>query len=426
MSTNSVIKHSYVCPLIMLFVFISSFLLEARAEGIAIYVSPSGNDSWTGNSLKRPLASIQKARDFIRVMKRQKGLTKPITVYLRGGIYELSESIVFTIEDSGTESCPISYTAYPGEEPVITRKNPDKGPYLNPLIIFEGDVESRKFIEYLIISGITFSGAEPLSARDRFDSDNNFINSPVIVLKYTHQCIFRNNKIKSFNTPAIQMTGDGNKIIGNYISDMVGGAIYAGGDNFIIKNNVIRDIHYGEKEMPGWGIYLDSATKNTTIENNIMVRVGICLYLRGGNEDISIENNVFAEPDLSLIKLSNPDDHNHENIKVLRNIFYYRKTDIDIFNISGQGSLPSVSDYNIFWNPVSCIWLNPVIWGIRQVSYFPEWQALGFDVHSIVKDPMFVDIVNDDYSLKPISPAFKMGFNSIDSPHLGSSIKRHK
>ena len=36
-------------------------------------------------------------------------------VWLRGGRYELSETLVFTPEDSGSADCPMIYAAYPGE-----------------------------------------------------------------------------------------------------------------------------------------------------------------------------------------------------------------------------------------------------------------------------------------------------------------------
>ncbi len=391
--------------------FIGVIPLEICAEELKYYVSPEGNDSWSGNTIEKPFATIQKARDVIRSAKKGEN---PVTVYLRGGKYHLSEPIIFTLDDSGTESYPVIYTAYAGEEPVITGSKLDNGLYLSQLVIFEGHPESEKYVEYISICGITFSGMGSLDTKEQPGFDSKTLYSSGINLKYVRHCIFKDNNIRSINTPAFQMTGDENIIIGNNIYDAVDGAICVQGNNFTIKNNVIHDIHAAGRENPGWGICLDSATRNATIENNIVIRAGVCLYLREENKDISIENNVFVNGDLSLIKLSNPKDQNHENIKISRNIFYYKKTDVDLFYISGDRSVPEISDNNIFWNPAGCIWLNPVIWGIRQASYFKEWQVLGFDTHSIVKDPLFIDIENDDYSLKPKSPAFKVGFQPID------------
>lgn len=109
----------------MLITFVIALLLcsiavMAGAGEIALYVSTGGNDSWAGDSIDRPFATIQKARDTIRAMKKKGQLTKPVTVYIRGGLYELDETIVFTLEDSGTKACPINYTAYKDEKPVIS------------------------------------------------------------------------------------------------------------------------------------------------------------------------------------------------------------------------------------------------------------------------------------------------------------------
>ncbi|MFC2112863.1 hypothetical protein ACFLTA_06295, partial [Bacteroidota bacterium] len=100
--------------------FIYSFSVLANTDEITFYVSPQGNDSWTGESIDKPFASIQRARDVIREMKGKTGLTNPVTVYIRGGLYELPETLVFKPEDSGTRTCPIQYIAYQDEKPVIS------------------------------------------------------------------------------------------------------------------------------------------------------------------------------------------------------------------------------------------------------------------------------------------------------------------
>jgi hypothetical protein len=43
-----------------------------------------------------------------------------------------------------------------------------------------------------------------------------------------------------------------------------------------------------------------------------------------------------------------------------------------------------------------------------------EWQALGFDRHSVFADPLFVDPENNDYRVKPDSPALKLGFENFE------------
>jgi hypothetical protein len=50
---------------------------------------------------------------------------------------------------------------------------------------------------------------------------------------------------------------------------------------------------------------------------------------------------------------------------------------------------------------------------------FNDWQKLGLDVHSQFADPLFVDPALGDISLKPESPALKLGFQPIDSRGVG-------
>lgn len=80
-----------------------------------LYVAPGGSDANTGTKTS-PLATISKARDIIRSLHS----SEPVTVYLRGGTYELTEPVVFTSQDSGTEQAPVTYCAYPGEQVVIS------------------------------------------------------------------------------------------------------------------------------------------------------------------------------------------------------------------------------------------------------------------------------------------------------------------
>ena len=47
------------------------------------------------------------------------------------------------------------------------------------------------------------------------------------------------------------------------------------------------------------------------------------------------------------------------------------------------------------------------------------WQALGMDHHSLIADPLFVNAAQDDYRLKPESPAFKLGFKPIPVEKIG-------
>ena len=92
----------------------------ANVDGVNFYVATNGDDSNSG-TIDFPFATVEKARDAIRELKVESGLPNGgVTVYIRGGTYQLTESLEFTEEDSGTEAAPIVYQEYPGEHAVLS------------------------------------------------------------------------------------------------------------------------------------------------------------------------------------------------------------------------------------------------------------------------------------------------------------------
>ena len=91
----------------------------ARAE-IRFYVAPSGSDAQNGTSPAQPFLTVQRAQQAVRELKQRGPLTEPVTVYLSEGVYPISEALKFTPEDSGTETCPITYKAAQGEKALLS------------------------------------------------------------------------------------------------------------------------------------------------------------------------------------------------------------------------------------------------------------------------------------------------------------------
>jgi len=93
------------------------------SDGHRFYVSPEGNDAWTGQRVSPdaagtdgPFATLQRARDAIRALPGEQRAAGPITVLLRGGIYVLEQTFELNEADSGTKAAPIIYRAYGDEE----------------------------------------------------------------------------------------------------------------------------------------------------------------------------------------------------------------------------------------------------------------------------------------------------------------------
>lgn len=79
------------------------------------YVSSDGNDNNDG-SIDSPFATIERAKSEVR--KLDKSELDGITVAVKAGDYRVS-TVEFTAQDSGTQSCPITYCAYGDGEVVL-------------------------------------------------------------------------------------------------------------------------------------------------------------------------------------------------------------------------------------------------------------------------------------------------------------------
>ncbi len=98
----------------------------ADPTSAAFYVAPNGNDAWSGKlpapnagATDGPFATLAKARDALRALKTSDPKAV-LTVLVRAGTYYLPEPLVFRPQDSGTPQRPVTYAAYPGEEPVLS------------------------------------------------------------------------------------------------------------------------------------------------------------------------------------------------------------------------------------------------------------------------------------------------------------------
>jgi hypothetical protein len=103
--------------------------LQAAAAPVILHVATNGADKWSGkleapNKAKTdgPFATVERARDAIRELKLREGgkLKQPVTVFIHGGTYRLSQPLKFTPEDSGSAECPVAYEAFGKDRPVLS------------------------------------------------------------------------------------------------------------------------------------------------------------------------------------------------------------------------------------------------------------------------------------------------------------------
>lgn len=102
----------------------SSFIILLVFCGIClnardIYIAPGGSDRNPGTR-EQPLASLTGARDLIRELRSRQQLNEAVHVVVTDGRYYMTESLVLSPEDSGSEAFPVVYRADAGARPVFT------------------------------------------------------------------------------------------------------------------------------------------------------------------------------------------------------------------------------------------------------------------------------------------------------------------
>ena len=163
-----------------------------------------------------------------------------------------------------------------------------------------------------------------------------------------------------------------------------------------------------------WGIYLDDYSSGTTVSGNIVART-----FRGGIHVHLGRNNVF-ENNILIDGRNQQSEYNGRefmaNNKFVRNIVLYHTGTLLRVN-RWHDKVLAECDHNLYWQVGAN--LTETKDEVTPKGSLKKWQEAGYDRHSIVADPLFVDAARDDYRLRPESPAFKLGFKPIDVARIG-------
>jgi parallel beta-helix repeat protein len=186
---------------------------------------------------------------------------------------------------------------------------------------------------------------------------------------------------------------EGNRIRNNIIGDVIGMGT-------TIDGKTVRP-HYT------WGIYLDNDTDKTLVQDNIVYRtVRGSVYIHGGSDNI-IVNNILVDATEKQFYHGPSRGHDGQGNRFEGNVVAFSSPTGTLG--LGPRDKPEIvfSDRNLFWA------------GGREIKELEHLHELGLDQQSMVADPLFVDPANDDYRLRPDSPAFKLGFQAIDTSRVG-------
>ncbi len=92
--------------------------VSAEGSSAELYIANGATDG--DGSFEKPFGSFEEAKQKIRSIKATSGLPQGgITVYVRGGEYNISEGLLLENQDSGVEGSPITYRNYQNETVVL-------------------------------------------------------------------------------------------------------------------------------------------------------------------------------------------------------------------------------------------------------------------------------------------------------------------
>lgn len=104
--------------LIVLAAWISAISMPLLSEAsVSFYVSPTGDDRNPGTEAA-PFRSIERAQTAVRPLTDT--MTSDITVVLRGGLYQLADTVRFDHRDSGMNGFQVIYRSVPGEHAALS------------------------------------------------------------------------------------------------------------------------------------------------------------------------------------------------------------------------------------------------------------------------------------------------------------------
>jgi parallel beta-helix repeat protein len=224
-----------------------------------------------------------------------------------------------------------------------------------------------------------------------------------------------------------------------------GGGIYIIGTQQDLTGDIIR--YNSVSNVTAAGTVSWDGTAGSTFLDPTSKLVSFAIYLDDFASGVQVYGNVLNH------NIGGIDIHSGWNNTITNNIVANGSSDslaVAAANWTGPGALPSsqnVFDHNIVlansptgatsvtggsltaasWdqNLYSGTQLNGTpfhIWGVTGPNYantLAQWQAQGFDLNSLVSDPLFVNAAQGNFTLAANSPAYALGFHDIPSAQIG-------
>jgi parallel beta-helix repeat protein len=390
------LKFLQIIP--FLFTFFSAFILAQTTY----YVSESGNNSNNGLTPETAFETLQYAADIVSAGD---------SVLVLQGNY-----VGFDIRQNGSQNSPIVFKAIENNI-VINERNavtPDGINIENASWVvidgFEVKDQPRAGIRAAVSVHITinnnycnnnFRWGIFTGFTDDITIENNTCSYStdehgIYVSNSSDRPIIRNNHSFNNNGCGIHMNGD----------------ISMGGDgiisNAVVEGNIIHDNGLGGGSAINMDGVQDSEIFNNLIYNNHAT--GIAMYqIDGGDasKNNKVYNNTVIQPAdgrWNILAVDGSTGNTLYNNILINHHSFRGSIAIDAASTNGF-----VSDYNILVNRLSDDDGNSNM-------TLSQWQALGYDLHSIIASPeeqIFIDYQNSDFHLLHNAQAVDAGTNLV-------------
>lgn len=379
------------------------------------HVRPGGSNSNSGLTYQAAWQTLQHAVESI---------APGDTILVHGGTY-----LGCRIELSGTETAWKTLKAFPGDSVLINAPGPSNTHQSNIEI---ETWDGNGTVSYWVVEGLEVSNA-PGWGIDIRGNDTYFTHHITVRHNTVHHNGIASGKTGIFlgfvSNPVIEYnesyangehgiyqsnSGDYPIIRGNYCWGNENCGIHMngdesmGGDGMIsygtIENNVLVDNGVGG----GSALNMDGVS-HSLIRNNLLYNNhagGFAVFQENGaacsHDNLFVHNTILMASDGRWA--INITENSCINNRLYNNIIYTYHSYRGVITIPSATLSGFESDYNVILARFSAD-------GDSTILDLSEWQALGFDLHSISSVPtaLFVDSSADDYHLSESSPAKNNG-----------------
>jgi len=218
-----------------------------------------------------------------------------------------------------------------------------------------------------------------------------------------------------------------------------------GSGGSVIRFNHVHDIVGYGRESGEWrspshalGVRCDDYLSHTLVRGNLVYRCGtVCICLHGG-WDNTVENNVMVDGGLCELRLNTmrrddplpsreglgakspgPGEFSMSGNMIRQNIMCSSLSNTAIVDApyAWEDCIVAEMDRNLIWNGGRPLQLFVKGWSPEKS--WEIWRKGGRDARSVIADPGFIDPDQDDYALRPDSPAFGLGFQPLPLDRMG-------